>query len=331
LKKVTYWVDPTSSLASVRLRALEISKLFPRGLKPLFKTEHHSFDPLKASDIIVFMKHFDVQGNLDLALKAKKKRKVVTVFDICDFHFDNEQLSDYYIQMAKLCDYVTCSSPLLCQMVLAYTSRVAHYLPDPATYPSLPPSIGNCKKLVWYGHPLNLGTLKPLIKALEDNRKDFPDTTLDVFTATNREEAVSENIIIRKWSMDRIKETIKDYNLVIIPTDYSLKTLCKSPNRGIDGVMSGKGIITNNPFLYSEVDEALVKVGEVSTFLEKLKKLQESEKERNKLTKGVLEAQKRIKDKYSLEAVAEEYLDFYSNILNQTGLATPDKEIKYHG
>lgn len=182
-------------IASTRLRAtIPKNELAKIGVK-------------QGKDVLVYGKHF-------VGLNQAKKYKRL-IFDICDNHFGNKTLSDYYKAHAYNADLITVNSEFMAKIVLAETGRTAMVIPDPYESEECEPSIGFYP--FWFGHESNLVDVEPYRHI----------SGLKVLTGDN-------------WSRDRQIEMLGECSCVLIPTG---KSMAKSANRLIEAVRNGRFVV----------------------------------------------------------------------------------------
>lgn len=164
-----------------------------------------------SADVMVCCK----PNKLDIpyTLKAKEEGRKV-VMDFCDMHFD----LDYYVELLKLADVVTCASEWLAQYVREEYGIDAIAIPDSYEMPKMEP---HCKgnRLLWFGHPLNAYSLKRVMHQIEGN-------PLHVISGFEGSEP---------WTMGGVHRALKNADMVVMPETAPYK----SSNRTLEAIRMG--------------------------------------------------------------------------------------------
>ncbi len=143
--KINFVSQGNAYLASHRLRVQRPTELINVGIEGMEATTERTAIP--DADVNVFSKHFDMEGNLQAVLN----KTYYAIFDVCDDHFDNEELSEYYKTMCDSVDLVTCNTERMETRVKKYTKTKTLYIPDPVTFPKVEPKdIQGLPKLLWF-------------------------------------------------------------------------------------------------------------------------------------------------------------------------------------
>jgi hypothetical protein len=194
--------------------------------------------PLGDADIYVFSKHWD--GDLDHLTNVKG----VTVYDICDDHFDHSKKGEHYHNMATMADHVTCNSETMAKIIEEKTGRKATVIPDPFESPYGQARFnGNKPKLCWFGHPTNIHT----IQNLDLSSVGHLIGGLEVVTMVEEKRAVG-NVIYTPWSLGAQRRAICDADIIILPQDK----MAKSANRLIESLRLGRFVCANPIPSYEE-------------------------------------------------------------------------------
>lgn len=188
-------------------------------------------------DILVWGKHF-----LDLESAKKFKRKV---FDVCDDHFDGPH-AGYYRKALEMADLVTCNSDAM-RFRLHQMGRVATVIPDPYESERKEPSWG--QGVLWFGHESNLMDLYRVSGQIKQK-----------LTIVSKKVATD----IVEWSQETQKQELAKCAVVILPTG---KSPCKSANRLLESVMSGKMVVAEPLPAYEEFGR-FIWIGDIAKGLE---------------------------------------------------------------
>jgi hypothetical protein len=222
--KISYVCHTGLSVASTRYRIV----IPANGLN---KLGHHVTvgPPDLDADVVVFSKHFS-QDDPDLARRARGR----VAFDICDDHFDTK-FRDHYTTMIDLASTITCSTETLRSRIAERTGREANVIPDPYEFPEQEPSFspGNVPRLLWFGHVINVGTLRPLMPRLEHCK-------LTIITNGDLS-APRAGVEVVKWSPQSMLVGFRHCDMVIIPSNLEEhRTRVKSTNRIVESIRQGK-------------------------------------------------------------------------------------------
>lgn len=256
--KVTF-AQYGDGLASSRLRAkIPQQELGKRGIGV-------------GNDVLVYGKHF-----LHLRDTAAYKQRI---FDICDDHFDHEELGLYYREHAAVADKLTCNSDVMCHRIKAVTGRDATVIPEPYEAEEREPSIGPL--LCWYGHKSNLPDFHRIASGLRHptivltNEAGYP-----------------------QWNPGNFKRAMEVPCIVIIPTG---KSMAKSENRMVEAVRNGKYVCAESLQAY-ELFQQFFPLIDIPTHVEHV--LQNL----GAAMDAVRAAQDYIRDTYSPSAIADKWL-----------------------
>jgi hypothetical protein len=250
-------------LASFRMRIQTPVQLLNSSLDVVEAT--YGIDPVPEATINVFSKHFEKAKHL-IAMDAKDDLGYIGVFDVCDDHFDRED-GPYYETMIKRADAVTCNSKNMQERIYEVTGVMARIIPDPISFPNTSfkqYSEGDTPKVLWYGHSSNMRSLAFVAK-----------TSPVVVTAyCDKLYKGIPNVSVKKWGLGVVEGVIKDYDIVLLPTQEHPWAKCKSPNRAVDALVAGKYVITDSPEIYEDlkdfvrINPNLAKPGELQKELE---------------------------------------------------------------
>jgi hypothetical protein len=191
------------------------------------------------ADAAVFGKVFDA-ALAPVALEliaALRQRGVKVVADYCDDHFAHPALGPVYRAMAEAVDQIVASTPGLAEVVKSQTATPVAVISDPVEGKRGEPraSVRTPGRLLWFGHPLNLDTL----------RFGVPDCLLTVMTAPGHgAERLGHRF--RAWSTAALFEELRECDAVIIPSNpHDPRKAVKSPNRFTEALWAGRLVIAH--------------------------------------------------------------------------------------
>jgi hypothetical protein len=244
----------TSDMASVRYRilipaqAIPGSKVTHIGPGANRRTLLERFAGVQAA---VFGKLVDpstVQTVLGVA-SALKERGIKVIADYSDDHFAHLVLGEAYRALAGTVDHVVASTPGLAQVLREHTAAPVSVITDPVEGGRGEPraSARTPPRLLWFGHPLNLDTLRFGLQQLAGY-------SLTVMTARG---AGAENLghRFRPWSTGALFDELRECDAVIIPSNpYDPRKAVKSPNRFTEALWAGRLVIAHPLPAYQTLD-----------------------------------------------------------------------------
>jgi hypothetical protein len=231
----------SSDIASVRYRLLIPAQAIPGsrvthiGPGANRRTLLERFDGAK---VVVFGKFFDPSA-VELA-SALKARGIKVIADYSDDHFAHPVLGPAYRAVANTVDHVVASTPELAYVIKEQTSVSVSVITDPVEGERGDPRASASKppRLLWFGHPLNLDTLRFGLPQLADY-------SLTLLTAPG---AGAERLghRFRAWSTTALFEELRDCDAVIIPSNpHDPRKAVKSPNRFTEALWAGRFVIAH--------------------------------------------------------------------------------------
>lgn len=269
------------------------------------------------ADLNIFSKHFKTEEMYEDVLACKIKG-IPTIMDVCDNHFQRDN-SKHYIKMCEAVDQVTCNSKNMKVAIEAHTDRTAFVISDPIVFPYKEPSLFKSNgsygpKVLWFGHSSNLEGLK----------RWLPNILCKV-TVVSNQPLVHNKVDFIPWRPLLVEEMIKDFDIILIPSSGFTWANCKSPNRAVDTLWSGKTFITDDEDVYKDVlpfgylvDKDGLQVHDV---LNTLRTNPEEAKEK------IIKGQQYLKDNLNDESVLEAWLDTFKQ-LNLIELETEMDDIR---
>jgi glycosyltransferase involved in cell wall biosynthesis len=173
---------------------------------------------------------------LELAA-ALRQRGVKVLADYSDDHFAHPLLGPVYRAIADAADRVVASTPALAEVLRSHAATPVAVVSDPVEGEQGEPraSVRTPPRLLWFGHPLNLDTL----------RFGVPDCLLTVMTAPGHgAERLGHRF--RAWSTAALFEELRECDAVIIPSNpHDPRKAVKSPNRFTEALWAGRFVIAH--------------------------------------------------------------------------------------
>lgn len=217
---------------------------------------------------IVLHPQLEAIGRLAVELAGKLRSLGVRVLaDFSDDNFLQPQLGPIHRALANAVDRVTASTPGMAQVLQGVTAAPVSVITDPVEGPrgevrtereaSVPLS------LLWFGHPLNLDTLKYGLAQLE--RAPLASSLALVTAAGAGGERLAAELSarwkgsgrecrFRPWSVDTVFEELRRCDAVIIPSNvHDPRKVVKSPNRFTESVWAGRFVIAHPLPAYEEL------------------------------------------------------------------------------
>lgn len=212
---------------------------------------------------VVFLK-----GSQPDQIRQAQSQGALTIYDVCDNKFDEK---DEYEPCCAAADIVTANSEAMAASIQQNTGRHSVVIPDPTERPLLPPTFapGKDTNLLWFGSSASLKFV-PWVEIWQRLEREIGNYQFTMVTAKSdrirnkmRERQLRGHISdvnfdrlhFLEWDWDLQGRLLAETDIVLIPvfTD-NYRTETKSANRLIDGVMSGKLVITTPLASYVEFD-----------------------------------------------------------------------------
>ncbi len=248
----------TSDLASLRYRVIAAL----RGLDPrdhetqiiavTTPANEQQIAAAEASDVVIFSKSF--QPSNETLLRRLKAKGVVTIFDVCDNHYDHPEYGRHYRDMSATADQVVCNTDQMALAAAPYCQRPPIVIQDPCEGPpgefrGLPDN----PKLLWFGHPSNFDSLNACLGDLIRFAQSRPLSLLVLSRITPKLEDIGRDLSQRHapyfsltfqpWSLDEQWRALAACDAVIIPSLQDERKQVKSANRMIEALWAGKPVI----------------------------------------------------------------------------------------
>jgi glycosyltransferase involved in cell wall biosynthesis len=314
----------TSDLASLRYRVLAALRRI--------KADHHTariiavtrpateeqISAAEASDVVVFSKSF-LPSNEEL-LRRVKAKGAVTIFDVCDNHYDHPDYSPHYRAMSATADQVVCNTEEMALAARPYCRRPPVVIQDPyeglgGRFAGLPDN----PKLLWFGHPSNFDSLQGCLTDLVIYARTRPlslqvlsqiTPKLEAFgNDMSQRHAPSFSLAFQPWSLDKQWEALAACDAVIIPSLQDERKQVKSANRMIEALWAGKPVVAQPMPAYTPFGQWMPIRSRISEGLEQLMT------EREQIASRILAAQSFIADQYSPAVIGAQWKQL---ILQQT-------------
>lgn len=247
----------SSILASTRYRVIQPSLgLSQRGWQSSYVYENEAQlmggwqgQPPAAGDTVVISKVFTPFA-IKLAEDAKA-RGAKLIVDYCDNHLDHPQRGPVQIALLQLADVVVASTSELNESLGARGRSADYVISDPVELTQAKPCFAPSQplKLLWFGHAVNMDTLRACLPGLALYAKQQP-LMLTVVTQLPNGAADLATIVPSglqvtyvAWSAEATKQAIQDCDLVIIPTLNTELKNAKSPNRLLEPMWAGRMVV----------------------------------------------------------------------------------------
>lgn len=208
---------------------------------------------------------------------------VTRVYDVCDDHFNHPELGDYYRKHVDEADAVTCNSEEMARVISRETGRETTVIPDPYESKERPAGMG--EGVLWFGHESNAKNILP-----------YMDLNPAILTGN-------------EWSREKQLDALERCAVVLLPTDHRR---AKSANRLIESVRNGRFVVCGDLPAHDEFADLMWVGGDLR---EGVKWAQENRQEAIGLTKA---CQDQIREKYSPEVIAKQWLGVLENVWQQT-------------
>jgi len=197
-----------------------------------------------------------------------KSQGAIAVYDLCDNKFSEKP---EYVPCCQAADIITVNSDAMAESVRVNTGRHSVVIPDPYERPELTPAFdpGKTIRLLWFGGGSSLKFF-PMIEVWQRLEREIKDYEFTMITAkadrVKHKQLERQNrgtysginfnkLRFHEWNWDLQGELLANTDIVLMPVDTNhYRTETKSANRLIDGVMSGKFVITSPLDSYREFD-----------------------------------------------------------------------------
>jgi len=248
-------------------------------------------------------------GILDLAKEARSLDiKVISIFDDWHFEYTSKEIqerSNLNRKLTNLSKIIIAKTDYAAKIIKENTMVLPKVIPDCIRYKTLPPirSFKNPINISWFGNYTNH---KTIIKGIDEI--SLSDHKINFQIITNRIEKikdlleVTKNIVSIKyfeWSLN-LHTYIKDSDIIILPLFQNNKSGVKSSNRIVDSLNMGKFVIINENEQFKEFNKFCF-FGNIGEGLNWIKNNEEE------AIKKIIEGQKYVMEKYSLDKICNEW------------------------
>jgi hypothetical protein len=176
-----------------------------------------------------------------------RKRGVAVLADYSDDHFSDPLQGLAQRALAGAVDRVTASTPQLAEVARAHTAAPVSVITDPVEGARAEPRVARQPPyaLLWFGHPVNLDTLRQGLPQLERARARFGHS-LTLLTAPGAGAEVIPGCRFRAWSSAALFEELARCDAVVIPSDpHDPRKAVKSPNRFTESLWAGRCVLAH--------------------------------------------------------------------------------------
>jgi hypothetical protein len=260
---------PTSSVASVRYRLIIPARALDGGgfesrITHLGAGANRRtlLERFQGAQAVVFGKLLAVPGGFareaeqTLELIAElRARGVAVLADYSDDHFGDPLRGPAYTAVANAVDSVVASTAGLAEVIKQHTSAPVSVITDPVEGSRGEPRVAErppCR-LLWFGHPLNLDTLKYGLPQLERVAAEIP-YSLALVTAPGAGAEALAPARFRAWSAQAMREELQSCDAVVIPSNpHDPRKAVKSPNRFTESLWAGRFVLAHALPAYEEL------------------------------------------------------------------------------
>lgn len=248
---------PVATLASTRYRViLPGTPLARRGYDVrVFPRPDAGWSGSATDDIpqgpVVFSKSFTAD-NVGLASTLKQRGHPI-VIDVCDNHFAHPQFGPHLQALCGLADRIVAATEAMAEAIHDATGRESQVIGDPLEGPRGEPTFAPCfpaLKLLWFGHPSNLDSLREAGGQLAAAAARYP-LHLTILTQLDcRTEQLGAEISelapgriacgVLPWTTDATWRELAACDLVILPSMADDRRSVKSPNRLLEAIWAGR-------------------------------------------------------------------------------------------
>jgi len=222
-----------------------------------------SLDGVDKDTVVVFLK-LSQPHHIEQARQIGAK----TIYDLCDNKFGEKP---EYVPCCAAADIITVNSAQMGESVREHTGRSSIVIPDPYERPQLAPMFnpGTTVKILWFGGGSSLKFF-PMVEVWQRLEREIGNYHFTM--VTGKAERVRNKQLQRfqhglykdldfskltfyEWNWELQGELLTATDLILMPINIEhYRTETKSANRLIDGIMSGKFVITSPLDSYLEFD-----------------------------------------------------------------------------
>lgn len=203
----------------------------------------------KVGDTLIVSKVFGEHA-LKLANDAKSRGANVIV-DFCDNFLEHPKRGPLQHALLKLADKVVAASEGMAYAIKKFGYQVDTVISDPVEMPHGKPRFAPNKilQLLWFGHAVNIDTLKAFLPLLADYANEQSLHLTVVTTLPNGQSDLEKitpaglSVSYIPWSIMATQKAISDSDIVIIPVLGSQFKVAKSPNRLLEPLWAGRMVV----------------------------------------------------------------------------------------
>lgn len=202
-----------------------------------------------AGDVVIVSKVFTNHA-LKLIEDAKQRGAKVVV-DFCDNLLSHPKRGPLQHALLKAADKVVASTDSMAHAIKELNCHVDAVISDPVETLHAEPHFSPQETLniLWFGHAVNIDTLRDFLPKLAEYSKYQP-LTFNVVTILPNGRADLDKIIpdglpftYTPWSVEAVQIAIRNSDVVVIPALSSQFKLAKSPNRLLEPLWAGRMVI----------------------------------------------------------------------------------------
>ena len=226
-------------------------------------TASGSLDGIDKDTVVVFLKLSQPHH-----IEQVRQLGARTIYDLCDNKFGEKP---EYAPCCAAADIITVNSNQMGESVRENTGRDSIVIPDPYERPQLAPVFGPGKtlKVLWFGGGSSLKFF-PMIEVWQRLEREIGNYHFTMITGKAErvhnkqlqrfQSGVYQDLNFNKltfheWNWELQGQLLADTDIVLMPINTEhYRTETKSANRLIDGIMSGKFVITSPLDSYLEFD-----------------------------------------------------------------------------
>jgi hypothetical protein len=221
-------------------------------------------DTIEPGSTVIFLKYTQPEE-----IHQARAQGAFTIYDLCDNKFDERP---EFLPCCQAADVVTVNSVQMGISVKNNTGRDSTVIPDPAERPQLPARFqpSGPIKLLWYGSSASLKFVPWVLlwQQLEAGIGDYEFTIISAKSDRIKNKMISRQnsgvfrgvdfnkINFVEWDWETQGRLISETDIILIPVvTENYRTDTKSANRLIDGLISGRFVVTTPLASYVEFDD----------------------------------------------------------------------------
>jgi glycosyltransferase involved in cell wall biosynthesis len=186
------------------------------------------------------------RDTLDLVAELRS-RAIPVLADYSDDLFSDPLQGTAQRTLAGAVDRVVASTPQLAGLLKTQTSAPVSVVGDPVEGARGEPRVRSSSPfaLLWFGHPVNLDTLRRGLAQLERVRASI-DYSLTLVTAPGAGAETIPACRFRAWSTAALFDELARCDAVVIPSNpHDPRKAVKSPNRFTESVWAGRFVLAH--------------------------------------------------------------------------------------